>query len=83
MGLLIFSRSDGISVGMKYGLAFVPGMLLNYGRELMILSFLNIYITFCPKDIEATFSTFYLSLKMFSLDFSTVLAHFIIDFFNI
>ena len=43
--------------------AFLNAIFWNLGVECMVIVMLNIYITFCPKSIEATFSTFYYFIK--------------------
>ncbi len=83
MSLFIFEKYIGLSVQLKYVLAYVRAMLWNFSIESVIIICLNIYITFCPKDIEATFSTFYLSISATSLEIGTILANVIIRGYNI
>ena len=64
-------------------IGFLNGIVSGFGVEGVIILLLNIYITFCPKSIESTFTTFYFSIIAFSLEMSTVFADIIIDVFNI
>ena len=64
-------------------LGFLNGIFYSFGIEGVIILLLNIYITFCPKSIESTFTTFYFSIGALSVELSTVFADIIIDVFNI
>lgn len=64
-------------------LGFLNGIAYSFGFKTILLTLLNIYITFCPKSIESTFTTFYFSLIAFAREMSTVFADIIIDIFNI
>ncbi len=64
-------------------LAFLKATLYNFGVESLVIILFNIYITFCPKDIEGTFSTFYLSINYLSVEISELLENFILYLGNI
>ena len=54
-----------------------------FALESILIILLNIYITFCPWDIEGTFSTLYFTLKSLSHEFGILSATFIINLFDI
>lgn len=64
-------------------IGFLNGIVYSFGIEAVIILLLNIYITFCPKSIESTFTTFYFSIIAFSVEMSTVFADVIINIFDI
>lgn len=64
-------------------IGFLNGIFFNFGIEGVIILLLNIYITFCLKDIESTFTTFYFSIFAFAIEMSTVFADIIINIFDI
>ena len=83
MSIFIFSQHSEITREFKYVLAFTREMLFNFAIESLVIILFNLYITFCPKEIESTFSTFYLTVVNFGLEGSNVLSNIILKYFDI
>ena len=83
--LLFFILTDYFQIEnkVKIVLVYIKGMVYYLGLESIIIVLFNIYITFCPKDIEGTFSTFFFSISEFSHEIGTVLEDFILYIFDI
>lgn len=83
--LLFFVLTDFTELEnkIKVILAYAVSMLYFFGLESIIIVLFNIYITFCPKDIEGTFSTFFFSISEFSHEIGTLLEDLILYIFSI
>ena len=59
MLFLVTNETLIIFTNIRTGLAFASPALMSFALEVIKLTMYNIYITFCPKNIEATFAAFF------------------------
>lgn len=83
MSFFIFCSDSGLFFEHKVVLAFIRSGTYNFALESIVIILFNIYITFCPKGIEGTFSALYFSIKNFSFEIGTIAANLILIAFDI
>lgn len=83
MLLFVTNAITRIPADDRFALAYLSPAILHFALDSTKFIMFNIYITFCPKNIEATFATFYFFIDDIGRIIGLILQNFLVFWFNI